>query len=396
MNKSEVKNKILATISNILKQNNYKNNITSIYIYGNTGIGKTTFINDILDDEKFNIIKFDIENNINKNSIQILNSTNLCNKSVMSFFKATHKKQNIIVLDDFENMCDNDKNLINILIKLIRPKKTKKQKLEDYLSVPIIIINNNYTDKKIIEIKKYSYNFKLNSPTEAELKNVIQSNLPNISNINCINMIKNSNYNYNQLLLLINLYKYDQKIYTHILKNRYHNKNTEVIKELYNNNFELSEFYEKICESDRTTYCLIYHENIYNKLITDNKTKIEIYSKILENFCYCDYIDRFMFQRQLWELGEYSSLIKLFYNNYIIHNYELPDYEKTIRFTKILTKYSSEYNNLMFVIKLCNLLNCTLNQLNYNINNSIEKNNIIQKDYDRYCKYYLFASDTSS
>ena len=394
MNKLDIKNKILATISDIIKKNNYKNNITSIYLYGNTGIGKTTFINNMLDTKLFNIIKFDVEHSMNKHSIQILNSSNLCKKSVISFFKMNHQKQNIIVLDDFENICNNDKNLINILIKLIRPKKTKKQKLEDYLCVPIIIVNNHYSDKKILEIKKYSHSFELKDPTKKELEQVIKLHIPDITNINLNSMIMNSKNNYNQLFLLINLYKYNKKTYDHILINKYNNKNTEIIKDLYNNKFELQFFYEKICESDRTTYSLIYHENIYNKLLTNNKQKIDIYSKILDNFCYCDYIDRFMFQRQLWELGEYSSLIKLFYNNYIIHTYDLPKCKKNIHFTKILTKYSSEYNNLMFVIRLCNTLHCTLNQLNYIINNTSEKNKIIQKDYDRYNKYYMFASDS--
>ena len=30
-------------------------------------------------------------------------------------------------------------------------------------------------------------------------------------------------------------------------------------------------------------------------------------------------MDRVIFQNQIWYLGEYSSLLKTFYNNYIIH-----------------------------------------------------------------------------
>ena len=58
-----------------------------------------------------------------------------------------------------------------------------------------------------------------------------------------------------------------------------------------------------------------------------------------------------------------SSLIKTFYNNYLYHkklqeNREfipttsLAD-ENTIRFTKVLTKYSTEYNNILFIYNLC-------------------------------------------
>ena len=49
-----------------------------------------------------------------------------------------------------------------------------------------------------------------------------------------------------------------------------------------------------------------------------------------------------------------SSLLKIFYNNKIFHN-ETINIENNkklpteIRFTKILTKYSTEYNNYLFL-----------------------------------------------
>ena len=55
-----------------------------------------------------------------------------------------------------------------------------------------------------------------------------------------------------------------------------------------------------------------------------------------------------------------SSLIKTFYNNKIYHDtfknppvFNPPD----VRFTKVLTKYSTEYNNMLFIQNLCNQLN---------------------------------------
>ena len=64
-----------------------------------------------------------------------------------------------------------------------------------------------------------------------------------------------------------------------------------------------------------------------------------------------------------------SSLMKVFYNNKIFHdsineiknqtqnqNTELYS-DRVIRFTKILTKYSTEYNNLLFIQNLCQELN---------------------------------------
>ena len=56
------------------------------------------------------------------------------------FFKKT--KHIAIVMDEIDGMNSGDKGGINSLIKLIRPKKTKKQKTEEITSNPIICIGN--------------------------------------------------------------------------------------------------------------------------------------------------------------------------------------------------------------------------------------------------------------
>ena len=62
-----------------------------------------------------------------------------------------------------------------------------------------------------------------------------------------------------------------------------------------------------------------------------------------------------------------SSLIKTFYNN---HLYQKNYGEKNIvfnptdvRFTKVLTKYSTEYNNSIFIQNLCKQLNMDIKDM---------------------------------
>ena len=57
-------------------------------------------------------------------------------------------------MDEIDGMNSGDKGGINALIKLIRPKKTKKQKKEDITMNPIICIGNYHIDKKIKEMMK--------------------------------------------------------------------------------------------------------------------------------------------------------------------------------------------------------------------------------------------------
>jgi hypothetical protein len=52
-----------------------------------------------------------------------------------------------------------------------------------------------------------------------------------------------------------------------------------------------------------------------------------------------------------------TSIIKTFYNQFILKKYcdenHITIAPKEIRFTKVLTKYSTEYNNTVFIYNLC-------------------------------------------
>ena len=133
-------------------------------------------------------------------------------------------------------------------------------------------------------------------------------------------------------------------------------------------------------ETDRTIVALLWHENIIDTLYKIKKNKsFPLYYKLLENICFADYTDRITFQKQIWQFNEMSSLIKTFHNNKIYHDTLTNSFESgvsdetllptnkilkekdnkniseigEIRFTKVLTKYSTEYNNLMFIYNLC-------------------------------------------
>jgi hypothetical protein len=75
---------------------------------------------------------------------------------------------------------------------------------------------------------------------------------------------------------------------------------------------------------------------------------------MLQNICFADYIDRITFQNQIWQFNEMSSLIKTLANNKLFHDSSMNVRPRSpeCRFTKILTKYSTEYNNAKFVASL--------------------------------------------
>jgi hypothetical protein len=114
-------------------------------------------------------------------------------------------------------------------------------------------------------------------------------------------------------------------------------------------------------DTDRTIIGLLWHENVIDIL---NKTPLNksliLYDKMLNKVCFADYIDRITFQKQIWQFNEMSSLIKTFSTNSILHkNIDksiIQEKLSEIRFTKVLTKYSTEYNNSTFIQDLCQKL----------------------------------------
>lgn len=362
-----------------------------IYIYGDSGIGKTKFIINLLKELNYDVIYYDNSIIRNKSLIDNIGSQNLSNSNVYSMFTNKPKKI-VIVIDDIDGMNYGDKNGIISLIKLIRIKKTKKQKLENLTNNPIICINNKNNDKKILELMKVCHVFELKNPSNNQLLNIVNNLLPSIfrykeyENVlikkNILNFLNNNLISINKILF----YEKNDIIYKKFYENyktniSESNENIKIItKDFLENEYTFHKI-NNILESDRTILSLLFHENIIQIIGRNN---LNIYLKILENFIFSDYIDRIIFQKQIWQLTEMNYIIKLFQNNNILTSNNLLkkiNFEDII-FTKILTKYSSEYNNYIFIY---NLLQSFLIDkkdvltLFYNLDKNFDTNDIIYK-----------------
>ena len=98
-----------------------------IYIYGATGCGKTVFITNLLKELDYDVIKYDAGDVRNKSLIDTITSNSISNRNVLHMMQRKVKKI-AIVMDEIDGMNNGDKGGITSLIKLIRQKKTKKQK----------------------------------------------------------------------------------------------------------------------------------------------------------------------------------------------------------------------------------------------------------------------------
>jgi DNA polymerase III delta prime subunit len=357
------------TIINILKDFELnKNNILTkkgIYIYGDPGTGKTTFISNILKELDYDIIKYDAGDIRNTCVIEDITKHNMSDKNIMSLFNKKVKKI-AIIMDEIDGMNNGDKGGINTLIKLIRPKKTKKQKLEDTTINPIICIGNYRIDKKIKELMKVCNIIELKTPTFKEMLDIINLLLPEIDNNAKNNIVNFIQGDLRKLHNIYTFYKNKPEFFTSEIIDKifqvksYSDNTKKIVSKLIDNNYSINDHNSVMNETDRTSVGLLWHENIIDVI---DKLKVNesipFYIKQLDNICFSDYIDRITFQKQIWQFNEMSSLIKTFYNNKIYHEYfqKKQKYNTNeIRFTKVLTKYSTEFNNSIFIQSLCQKL----------------------------------------
>ena len=98
-----------------------------IYVYGPPGSGKTQLVKDILKIMNYDIVYYSAGDVRNKSVIDSITKYNVSNVNVLSMFEKKRRKI-AIVMDEIDGMNNGDKGGITGLIKLIRPKKTKKQK----------------------------------------------------------------------------------------------------------------------------------------------------------------------------------------------------------------------------------------------------------------------------
>jgi hypothetical protein len=343
-------------------------------------------------------------------------------------------------MDEIDGMHKGDKGGITALVKLIRQKKTKKQKTEHVTLNPIICIGNYYMDKKIKELMKVCNVFELPTPTDAQISRLLTLTMKGkqqgvalylqdrceagrispdptvlrtterptgglVATTRLMRSVETPFYLRHQVApenahippssspeyfanpdLLKQMVQYAQgdirKVefllrlhekkpdalngdnIQNILRSKYYNEDYgKIAKQLFDAPLAVEQHADFMNDNDRTTVALLWHETVVDRLEDlPRELALPFYLRLIDNICFADYIDRITFQNQIWIFNEMSTFIKTFHNNYLFHRFfeKRPANElekiralKEVRFTKILTKYSTEYSNQLFLYMLC-------------------------------------------
>ena len=272
----------------------------------------------LLEKLNYDVIKYDAGDIRNKNIIDTITKDNMSDKNIVSLFYKKVKPI-AILMDEIDGMNNGDKGGINSLIKLIRPKKTKKQKTEEITYNPIICIGNYHIDKKIKELMKVCEPIELKRPTDKQMSIIIENSMPELENNLRLNMNSFLQGDLRKLSSIYEIYRNQHSILKNeiiqkIFKPKSQNENTkEITKNLLENAYSIKDHNIIMNETDRTIVGLLWHENIIDLIEnTDKSLSVPFYLNVFENMCFSDYIDRIIFLKQIWQLNEMSSLIKHF------------------------------------------------------------------------------------
>lgn len=358
-----------------------------LYVYGKSGSGKTTFVINTLIELGYDPICYDAGDMRTKGIVETMTKQNMSDKNVLSMYQ--HKiKKIVVVMDEIDGMNNGDKGGINSLIKIVRPKKTKRQRTEETTSNPIICIGNYYVDKKIKELMKVCNVMEIKMATNIQMLNIANYMIPHATPSVIDSITQFVGGDLRKLNMIYEIYCVNPssilKIKELFLEKYYNDDTRQITKKLLNGDYSFNEHFTMMNETDRTIVGLLWHENIIDVIAKMKKSiSIPFYLRILNNICFSDYIDRITFQKQIWQFNEMTSLIKTFKNNKIYNNSFKKKYkynQSEVRFTKVLTKYSTEFNNTNFIQNLCQQLGMDRKDLfSYfiNLKNKYSDNEII-------------------
>ena len=355
-----------------------------VYVYGASGIGKSQFILSIVRKMGYDPILYDAGDVRNKTFMDSIASQYLSTNNVLQLFRK-QPKQIAIIMDEIDGMNRNDQGGLSALSKLIRHKKMKKHKKENTSAHPILCISNYYTDKKIRDLMKVCHTFELKEPTDEQMEKLLHRFCPpefraslTASYIHTIlQYTKNDIRKLSQLCSYL-FSKFPPNTSNHllppslqILENKLYNDDVkEITHQLLTKAYHFNEHSTIMNDTDRTIIALLYHENMVDSMdAISPSVSFPFYLQLLDNLCFSDYMYRITFQSQIWQFNEMCYLLKIMYNNYLFHRWSssLPNThlstinnnnsheisKRDIRFTKILTKYSTEYGNMIFLYFLC-------------------------------------------
>ena len=340
-----------------------------LLLSGPPGTGKSTLANITLKEFGYRVIEYNSSQLRGMKNIQTILNNTLTYRNVIDMFKSGGSPVGII-LDEIDTLSDSKgqgKGGLKYLLELIKEadntvkkkkKKSKKKKLMNIQS-PIICTYNDFKDKKLTALKKYSIHIKINKIPNIMLRKVIDkiSKSENFT-IEFDAKILLMNYAMGDIRRLINLLYYTS------IKNK--DKITLEVVEIIMKNFQKKTVNMEIYEMTRyflnnklsidhtaelyfkesMLLPLMIHDNFHKVILTRkkiDKTDTKNISIILNCISEYDKMQNHVIKKQDYQLSKYNCGFMAIINNTLANNRK-NKFISDINFARILNKTSNYYS----------------------------------------------------
>lgn len=374
------------------------------WLHGPHNNGKTTYVVESLKKMGYDPRVYNCSHSRGKKFVDSLSTNNMSNFNVLSLMQGNQQKI-CFVMDNIEGLNSCDKGGLSALIKLIRGKRSKIHKNDDQCRTPVICVCSGNIDKKIRELKRVCREVSYKAPTRKMGEQIVLQSIDKLKDMEgtlsnetrLISKISNNIGVYlrglKSFIDIINSDVYIDKISSlsrkksksliestlSMCENSVENVSTKKSSCVLMSSKHTLDTYKTVARtSEMSSIGLIIHENIADGIDTSNIEELKMYKEINDIYADCDYIDRQIFQKQSTFYTNINSIFKTAQISEILFTYlkycepsnkllnwidDMKEYadsvrdSEDIRFTKVLTKHSTEYNNSNFIQNIISTFN---------------------------------------
>jgi replication factor C subunit 1 len=375
---------------------NFKNNLHTtkkiMLLSGEPGIGKTSTAHMILKEFGYSIIEHNASDIRGGKTMNDVIKRSLTYTNILDIMNGNNRPI-AIIMDEIDNLVNggSERGGLSSFLDIIKSDtdvKSRIKKNEILIYNPIICIYNEFSNKKLNELKKYAECITFENPKEKDIMPLLNKILNNekmsFDEEAKKEIIKYCDSDIRRLLNLLQFISYSCKNKVTLdkikdieiqfgEKDKSFDMKNEIIKVL-TEDISIDDGIN-IAKQDQFRVPLFLYEHSLNFIkhkTCTHEEKINIYYDILDSFTKNDIIQTNIFVNHYWDLYKYSSLYGCCNINKIINTKKFErkfnKKKKNITFPTILTKISQKGSNKKMVINIINKLkhidvNLTLNKL---------------------------------